>query len=76
MLLPAHVDYEQIAVLAEQLSPEQQNALIGRLLLHQARQRSLTVEEKIQLLDATKHHHPVRHEPSPRREDWYGDDGR
>ncbi|MCL4247407.1 MAG: hypothetical protein KJ065_04575 [Anaerolineae bacterium] len=76
MAVQLNIDYEQLVELVEQLSDEQQQALIARLLTQRARQRPLTVDEKIRLLDAAKLHNPVNEQPSPRREDWYGDDGR
>jgi len=71
-----NVDYEQVVSLVEQLSEEQQSDLIVRVLTQRARQRPLTIEEKIQLLDAAKLDNPVHEAPSVRREDWYDDDGR
>jgi hypothetical protein len=76
MVMQLKVNYEQIIELVDQLSEEQQKALIVRLLTDHAAQRPLTAEEKIQLLDAAKLSNPMRQNPSPRREDWYGDDGR
>lgn len=76
MALKLPVHYEQLIELVEQLSEEQQNDLIARLLTRQAQQRPLTVEEKIKLLDAMKLDIAIREEPSVRRADWYGDDGR
>lgn len=76
MVMQLKVNYEQVIELVEQLSEEQQKALIVHLLTERAAKRPLTAEEKIQLLDAAKLNHPVNQNPSPRREDWYGDDGR
>jgi hypothetical protein len=76
MAVQLTIDYEQVVQLVEQLTQEQQQALIARLMTQQAQQRPLTAEEKIRLLDATKIHREVNEEPSIRREDWYGDDGR
>lgn len=70
------VDYEQVVELVEQLSEEQQKALIARLLRQRAQQRPLTAEEKIQLFDAAKVSNLVNQTPSVRRQDWYDDDGR
>ena len=42
-----------------------------------AKERSLTPDEKIFLLDSAKITDVrLKNEPSVRREDWYGDDGR
>jgi hypothetical protein len=70
------IHYEQLLELVEQLSAEEQNDLIRRLLQRQSRQRPLTIEEKLQLLDAVKLDVAINEEPSIRRENWYGDDGR
>jgi hypothetical protein len=76
MALQLPIRYEQLVELVEQLSEEQQKDLIKRLLTRQAQQRPLTVEEKLKLLDAVKLNIAVNEEPSIRRVDWYGDDGR
>ncbi|PJF29550.1 MAG: hypothetical protein CUN52_07850 [Phototrophicales bacterium] len=76
MVANLKLDYEQIAHLVDQLTEEQQQALIIRILTHRASQRSLTPEEKIQLLDMVKLDNLVNEIPSIRREDWYDDDGR
>ena len=76
MALQLPIRYEQLVELVEQLSEEQQKDLIKRLLTRQAQQRPLTVEEKLKLLDAVKLNVPVNEEPSIRRVDWYGDEGR
>jgi len=76
MAVQLSIEYEQLIVLIEQLTNEQRNDLLVRLLTHKAQERPLTAEEKIQLLDAAKLHLSVNEEPSLRREDWYGDDGR
>ena len=70
MTIRLNIDYEQVVELVEQLSAEQQKELITRLLTQHARQHSLSVEEKIHLLDAAKLHNPVNETPSVRREDW------
>ncbi|NJR12674.1 hypothetical protein HC776_02000 [bacterium] len=75
MALQLNIDYQQVIALIDQMSSEQQQALIERLLT-QREQKSLTAQEKIQLLDAVKLHNPIHAAPSVRREDWYGDDGR
>ena len=76
MAVQLNIEYDQLVALIEQLTDEQREALIARLLVQQAQERPLTVEEKIQLLDAAKIHLPVNEEPSLRREDWYDDNGR
>lgn len=76
MVANLKLDYEQIAHLVDQLTEEQQQALIIRILTHRASQRLLTPEEKIQLLDMIKLDNLVNEIPSIRREDWYDDDGR
>ena len=76
MAVQLNIPYETLIELVEQLPEQQQKDLIARLLTDYAQQRPLTAEEKIQLLDAAKLSMPVNEEPSIRREDWYGDDGR
>ena len=76
MALHLPIQYEQLVELVEQLSDEQQRDLIKRLLSHQAQQRPLTVEEKLRLLDAVQLDVAIIEEPSVRRVDWYGDNGR
>lgn len=76
MALRLPIEYEQLLELVEQLSEEQQRDLTKRLLARQAQQRPLTIEEKLKLLDAVKLDVAINEEPSVRREDWYGDDGR
>ena len=76
MAVQLTLDYDQIVQLVEQLTEEQQKDLISRLLMKRATERPLTVEEKIQLLNAAQISKPVNEQPSDRREDWYGDDGR
>lgn len=76
MFAQMQVDYDQIIDLVEQLPEAQQNELIARVLAHRAETRPLTVEEKLALLDSVKLDVAIKEEPSIRREDWYGDDGR
>lgn len=76
MAVQLNIEYDQLVTLIDQLSEEQRRKLLTRLILQEAQQRPLTIEEKFQLLDAAKLHLQVNEEPSPRREDWYGDDGR
>ena len=76
MAVQLDIEYRKLIELVEQLSEEQQKNLITRLLTRRARQRPLTTEEKIQLLDAAKLSVAINEEPSVRRVDWYSDDGR
>lgn len=76
MAVQLSIDYDQLVELVGQLSQEQQTQLIAQLLTRRTEQRPLTAEEKIQLLNAAILHNPVNEQPSMRREDWYGDDGR
>jgi hypothetical protein len=66
---------DQVVELVDQLSPEEQTALTA-YLLESARKRQLSAEEKIRLLRSAQIDVAVLQEPSIRREDWYGDDGR
>lgn len=76
MFAQIQVDYEQIIDLVEQLPEAQQNELIGRILTQRAKTRPLTAEEKIRLLETIQIDTPLKTQPSIRREDWYGEDGR
>jgi hypothetical protein len=76
MTVQLDIEYDKLVELVKQLPDAQQKDLIAQLLSEQAQKRPLTVEEKIQLLDAAKLDSAVNEEPSVRREDWYGDDGR
>lgn len=70
------IQYEQLVELVEQLSEEEQQDLLRRLLTRRGQPSPLTVTEKLQLLDAVKLNLAVNEEPSIRRVDWYDDDGR
>lgn len=76
MAVQMNINYEQLVDLVEQLSEEQQSKLIDHILDERKRKRPLTAREKIQLLRAAQIDVEVLEEPSIRREDWYGDDGR
>ena len=65
--------YDDVVRLVEQLSPTEQSTLIAHLL-HLARQRQLSVDERKALLRASILNAPVAHEPSVRRQDWYDTD--
>lgn len=69
------ITYEQLVELVEQLPAEEQHDLL-RHLLKQPQKHQLTPEEKLALYHASIISVPVNEEPSIRREDWYGDDGR
>lgn len=67
--------YEEVVKLAEQLSRPERDKLIAHLQ-KRAQNRKLSVEEWTALLDSITVNTPVLTEPSNRREDWYGEDGR
>ncbi len=71
----ADVTYDDVVRLAEQLTPVEQRALIAHLQ-QVARQRELSFKEWKILFEAMIDHTPVVGDFSPRREDWYDDDGR
>ena len=75
MAVQLNIEYEKLIELVEQLPDEQQKDLLVRLL-ERAKQRQLSKEEKTALYHASILSVPVNEEPSIRREDWYGDDGR
>ena len=75
MAVQLEIEYEKLIELVEQLPPDKQQELLARLL-EKAKTRQLSKEEKKALFHASILTVPVNEEPSVRREDWYGDDGR
>jgi hypothetical protein len=75
-MVQLQLDYEQVFDLVEQLPEVQREHLIARLLAAPVEQPRLTLEEKRRLLDEAILDNEVLENPSPRREDWYDDDGR
>jgi len=75
MAVHLQIPYETLLSLVEQLPREQQQDLV-RHLQKRAEGRELTVDEKLHRLRSAQLDMEVREEPSPRREDWYDDDGR
>jgi hypothetical protein len=71
----ADVTFENLLELVDRLTPQEQTRLMAHLLT-QARNRPLTAAEKMQLLRAVQIDVVINEEPSPRRMDWYDDDGR
>jgi len=71
----ANMTFDKIVELVDQLTPQEQTQLTTHLL-ELVRQRQLTVEERKALLYANVLSVPVANTPSPRREDWYDNDGR
>lgn len=71
----AEVPFETIVELVDQLSFEQQQVLLQHLqTIHPMNGGG--VGEKMARLRAVQVDIKVKQEPSPRREDWYDDDGR
>jgi lipoprotein NlpI len=70
------VTYERVINLAEQLTPQEQEALVAHLQ-QLAQQRQLTKQERTALFESMiVDLGPVSPDFSFRREDWYGDDER
>ncbi|MDX2078426.1 MAG: hypothetical protein SFZ02_18480 [bacterium] len=69
------ITLDQIIEWADTLSPQDQTQLMAHLL-DVAKKRHLTSTEKMTLLKAVQIDIDVIEEPSIRREDWYGEDGR
>ena len=69
------MSFDQILHAAEDLSAAERQALIQHLQ-KQVEQPGLSAGDKLALLRAVQVHVQVNQEPSLRREDWYGDDGR
>jgi len=70
-----NMTFDKIVELVDQLTPQEQTQLTTHLL-ELVRQRQLTVEERKALLHANVLSVSVANTPSPRREDWYDNDGR
>ncbi len=66
----------RISELTEEVTKREDNELVTRLLIRVGKHRPLSPAEKIRLSDAVRMHVKVRNDPSVRRADWYGDDGR
>jgi hypothetical protein len=75
-MVQLQLDFEQVVDLVEQLPEVQRQQLIIRLLAEPIVQPEWSLEEKLRRLDAAILDNPVLENPSPRREDWYDDDGR
>ena len=71
----AHLDLH-IRTLTEQVTKKHDNDLVARLLMRIGKQRELSLAEQFRLVDAVRLNWKVKEEPSVRRADWYGDDGR
>jgi hypothetical protein len=71
----AQATLDEVLRLAEQLSQQDQQALIAHLQAV-SQQRKLSFQEWKTLYDSLKMHTPVLKDFSNRREDWYEDDGR
>jgi hypothetical protein len=69
------ISFEALVQLVEELPIEQQERLIERVQGH-IKRNNLTVAEKMALLRSIQIDSRVIQDPSPRREDWYDDDGR
>ena len=69
------VTYDAVVKLAEQLTPEAQKALIDHLQ-EIAKRRALSFEEWRAVFDSMVDDTPILNDISPRRVDWYDDDGR
>ena len=69
------VTYQQVIRLAEQLTPQEQRALVA--YLQDLRRHGLTKEERLSLFESLiTDLGPVAPDSSFRREDWYSDDER
>ena len=69
------VTYQEVVRLAEQLTVDDQRALVDHLQ-GLAQQRDLTFAEWKTLFDSLKSDAELVQDFSDRREDWYDDDGR
>jgi hypothetical protein len=75
MAVQLSIPYETLIALVEQLPNHEKVDLLQRLqqatFIHEQ-----SIEEKMRLLKSAQLNVPVLEEPSVRRVDWYGDDGR
>jgi hypothetical protein len=71
----AYTAYEDVVKMVEQLSPDEQQALVVRLQ-EMKKQNNLSSDEWRTLLNSIKVNIPPGPAFSDRRQDWYGDDGR
>jgi hypothetical protein len=69
------IPYDTLLDLIDQLSEDQKRDLLQRLKKMFA-SREQSYDEWTKLLRSAQVDAPVAEEPSPRREDWYDDDGR
>jgi hypothetical protein len=74
MAVQLQIPYETLLALVEQLPDEQQQDLVRRLH-KRLEQGEWAVDEKMRRLRAAQLDAEVKEEPSPRREDWYNNDG-
>ena len=70
----ANITFDELVELVDQLSSDDQIALMEHLQ-QRAKQRVLSVDEKMRLLRAVQLRIEVNQEPSIHREDWYDDEG-
>jgi hypothetical protein len=73
--LMEYVTYDKVVELADQLTPDERQALIA-YLQERSKQHELTSSQWNMLFDAMKISVPLGDTFSLRREDWYDDDGR
>ena len=66
----------RVKELAAEITKKHDNDLVARLLIRVANHRPLSAPEKIRLSYAAMINVTVVNQPSLRRSDWYGDDGR
>ena len=71
----AHLD-SLISELTDEITKQRDNDLIARLLIRIGKQRELSLAEQFRLVDAVRLDWKVKEQPSLRRADWYGADGR
>lgn len=69
-----NMTFDDVVELVERLSSQEQTRLTTHLL-ELARKRQLSVQEKMKLLRSAQIDVEIISTPSPRREDWYDDDG-
>jgi hypothetical protein len=72
-MVQMRISYHTLLELVDQLTDAQREALLAHL---KSTTGQMSADERIAMFRAGMMNNPVNEEPSVRREDWYGDDGR
>ncbi len=75
MVVQLSLEYHQVIEIVSQLTDEQRESLLAYLSQNRS-QKMLSSAQRKAIFHANILAHTILEEPSVRREDWYGDDGR